>query len=715
MLRFYPHFSQRLILFFLLTLLPLPMMQGAYLDSLRALLPQASPKEKLELLQRLAEGMTRSSVDSALIYGHQALNLAEALEKKKDIAVGYILLGRIHEAKGNFILATDYLIKGLDRAEELEDKRLAQHIRASLGLIYTKRGKYEEALQHFNATLRFWEKMNDGKREATMLLNLGYLYRDQKHYGRSAVYLRKALHLAQKMDSKRTESLALHNLGMTFEQQGFYDSALVYLNRSLVIKKDRKYTIPMVETLAEIGKVYTYQQNFDEAADFFQQALEIAEAEGRMALVVDIWRGMGKLEAARKQYQEAIRYYRQSQEMAHHLGLVQEEMELYLQLAEAEAQAGHYPEGFAAHARYNFLRDSLNEVRNRRQMAELEIKYELDAKEAEIAELRQEEKLNQQRTLMLLLLAGVFVLALIALYLRFRGKQRLNQVLARRNREVGERNRLLASKNEEIDAQNRLLELQSQAIHSQNQQLRQSNSDLEQFAYAVSHDFREPLRTIRSYLQLFSLRYSKNIHPEGMEFLNFASNGANHMDRLLGDLLIYSRIGRTDKEFSEVDLDQTVSQVAENLHSQIKDAQGKLVTGQLPVIKGYASEIYLMLQNLISNAIKFHRPDVPPVVEVSAAQKDRYWDIQVKDNGIGIKPDHQTRIFQIFHRLHTRDHYDGTGIGLAMCEKIVRNHGGSIEVDSQEGQGSTFHIYLPFEPFQAARPQELMVSNSQLA
>lgn len=232
-----------------------------------------------------------------------------------------------------------------------------------------------------------------------------------------------------------------------------------------------------------------------------------------------------------------------------------------------------------------------------------------------------------------------------------------------------------------------------ETLRERTRTLEARNEDLAQFAYAASHDLQEPLRMISSYLQLVAQRYQEQLDDEAAEFIGYAVDGANRMRQLITDLLAYSRIGHNSQTFTSTDLNHVLEQVLDNLELRIEETNATITHDPLPTLKADKTQMMQLLQNLISNAIKF-RKNVPPLIHISARQEKDQWIIQVADNGIGMEQKLSEKIFVIFHRLHTQDEYPGTGIGLAICKKIVQNHGGNIWVDSKPGEGSTFSFSL---------------------
>jgi signal transduction histidine kinase len=233
-------------------------------------------------------------------------------------------------------------------------------------------------------------------------------------------------------------------------------------------------------------------------------------------------------------------------------------------------------------------------------------------------------------------------------------------------------------------------------IEAQAAELSRSNAELEQFAYVASHDLQEPLRKVTSFCQMLERRYAGQLDERADQYIAFAVDGAKRMQILINDLLAFSRVGRMDREPELVDADDIVAVARANLAASIEETGAEIaVAGDLPVVLVERSLLVLVFQNLIGNGIKFHG-DQPPRVRVSAERDDGYWRFTVADNGIGIDPQYSERIFVIFQRLHTKDAYAGTGIGLAMCRKVIEHHGGRIWLEpSDNGSGATFRFTLP--------------------
>ncbi|MFC8536493.1 CHASE3 domain-containing protein [Streptomyces sp. NPDC057249] len=253
------------------------------------------------------------------------------------------------------------------------------------------------------------------------------------------------------------------------------------------------------------------------------------------------------------------------------------------------------------------------------------------------------------------------------------------------------RGRLVA----ELDA----VQEREDVLAQQTVELRRSNSELEQFAYVASHDLQEPLRKVASFCQLLDKRYGNELDGRGKQYIDFAVDGAKRMQVLINDLLTFSRVGRVHDSWTPVELDRSLDRALTNLAMVIEESGTEVVReNPLPSVTGDPTTLAMIWQNLIGNAVKFRRPDEPCVITVGCERDGDDWHFTVADNGIGIAPEFAEKVFVIFQRLHGRDEYDGTGIGLALCRKIIEFHGGRIWLDPDSRQGARVHFSLPADP-----------------
>lgn len=249
-----------------------------------------------------------------------------------------------------------------------------------------------------------------------------------------------------------------------------------------------------------------------------------------------------------------------------------------------------------------------------------------------------------------------------------------------------------------LEESSREVALAHERLTEQAEELRRSNRDLEQFAYVASHDLQEPLRKVASFTQLLQKRYGGQLDDRADEYINFAVDGAKRMQQLIQDLLGFSRAGRGGGVQGPVDLADALAQAVDNLDEAVSDANAQITAGELPVVNGERALLVQLLQNLVGNAVKFRHPDRAPEIRITAHQVGDSWELRCTDNGIGIDPQYADRVFLIFQRLHPKDVYEGTGIGLALCKKIVEFHGGRIWIDPAQGVGTSIRWTLPASP-----------------
>ena len=320
------------------------------------------------------------------------------------------------------------------------------------------------------------------------------------------------------------------------------------------------------------------------------------------------------------------------------------------------------------------LQRSMQEIKLRQDSIEVQ-KTNINNQKAVL--LKQESELNLKTTVNWLL-TGIALLLLIAGFILFKNYR---------------------TKKALIDK----LTVQNTTILEQTEQLHQKNEDLEQFAYIASHDLQEPLNTISSFIGLIRGDYGSKFDEVGLQSLEFIEEASDRMAKLISMLLEYSRIGKT-RVFTKVDTQKITQELERDITSLIQRTKATISYSQLPVVSGSDIELRLLFQNLVTNALKFCPEDRTPILTISAVQKNNpkipsqgVWQFSFKDNGIGIDQAHQDRIFSIFQRLHTSDEYEGTGIGLAHCKKIISVHKGKIWLESELGKGTTFYFTIPYQ------------------
>ncbi|MEX2477363.1 MAG: ATP-binding protein [Gracilimonas sp.] len=238
-------------------------------------------------------------------------------------------------------------------------------------------------------------------------------------------------------------------------------------------------------------------------------------------------------------------------------------------------------------------------------------------------------------------------------------------------------------------------------VESQHRQLKESislldskNQELERFAYTISHDLKEPLRMISSFMQLLEKKYGAKLDEKAHQYIHFAVDGAQRMNNSIIELIEYSRVGRLYNEYKPVDINQVISETIQSLKADVDNSNAKITYPKMPTLNVVPVTFKMLIQNLLTNALKYQPDEQAPVIEIDIQELDSQWQFSIKDNGIGISKEHQEEIFEIFKRLHSREKYQGTGMGLAISKKIVEQHGGKIWVESEVGKGSEFYFTI---------------------
>ena len=246
----------------------------------------------------------------------------------------------------------------------------------------------------------------------------------------------------------------------------------------------------------------------------------------------------------------------------------------------------------------------------------------------------------------------------------------------------------------ELTIANKELAFQNDEKEKRAAELVIANKELEQFAYVASHDLQEPLRMVTSYTQLLEKRYKDKLDQDANDFIKYAVDGANRMQKLINDLLDYSRTTSQGKDFAKVDISQVLGQTISNLQKLIIENNVLITNEDLPELKADESQILRVFQNLIENAVKFKKKTELPKIHISCIKKNDFYEFSVRDNGIGMDMQFHNRVFTIFQRLHSKEEYPGTGIGLSICKRIIERHGGKIWFESKENEGTTFYFTL---------------------
>ncbi len=505
----------------------------------------------------------------------------------------------------------------------------------ALAVLHGIEGEYKEAMQYFLDALDISKLIGYRQTIAHCLINIGTIYASLDNHDEA---LKRYLTIFKEYEDvldDNTKVIVYNNVGNSYYDNHSYDEAQVYFEKGLTLAAKANYHAMEAHCLTQLSRSAVAKDALDDALVYAERAEHIfqkhEEDRNRPINLVNLAKIYVKLE----DYPLALDFAHRGIDAALLVKDMDNAAEGYRILAKIHEKQGDFAQAYHALLTYTKIQEETSQEERTRHALDLDIQYTVREKQQQIESLTRD---NEYKA--------------------------------------------------------RLLE-QSEQINKQNSQLIQANAELQQFAYVVSHDLKEPLRMIASYSQLILRRFDQYSDENTETYFTYVREGVIRMSNLLDALLQYATVGKSAEGETDISMEDIVQNVQFNLKLLLKETDARIVGEDLPEIRCIPSLMTQLLQNLVNNAIKFRRPDVAPVITISAAIGDGYYRFSVADNGIGIEYEHLERIFVIFQRLHARNKYEGTGIGLAICQKIVQSFGGHIWATSVYGEGTTFHFTLP--------------------
>lgn len=679
-------------------------------DSLRNILntPNVDIAIRIEALEYLSMIKLGRDNNEALKLGHEALELALKINDTRLIGIAYQRSGSAALYLGDNEKASAYNLKALDMLGSIQDSVSMLDAYNALAGIEERKGNIKQALIYYDICLGVCKRKAPHKYAVTAY-NVALIYEAQGDYAKATEFYLQALADDTKYNNTSDLAYDYKAVGDIERLMKNFDGAKKYLQKSIEICIAEKNTSVLAYAKASLADLYIDLKDYELAYKEIMEARVIAKDLDEVQLNALLEESFGHVEYHRNHYEIAlIHLYKaidafksidnptaQSQSelflgetliaMGHYpeaLAILntanermKKEIDIILKidledaLSKVHAKMGNYEEAFAHQQEHIKLQDDFYERQKTHAVFEARQKFDSDQEEMRLK--MAEQKLSAIHLkgvltigVLIFLIAGIIIIALMM-----------------RQRDIKAFNKTLYNKN--------------QAIAQQNQRLKVSNTELTEYAYIVSHDLKEPLRTIGSYAGLIRRRIPAEAQTEDIkEYLSFVITSAQRMSSMLDTLLVYAGIDQDRPEPISINLDNTIWQIKTQLQDLFKRRNAILNVGSLPEIKGNPTQIFQLFQNLIANAVKFNESEAPTVTVRVASYNNAYYRFEIIDNGIGIAEEQQSKIFRLFRRLH-REEYEGTGIGLALCQKIVLLHGGTIGVESTEGKGSTFWFTLP--------------------
>jgi signal transduction histidine kinase/uncharacterized protein HemY len=638
-----------------------------------------SPETTAEIL--IVEGkiqLNSKNYEASKQRFEEALRLAHKHEQFRLLAKAYSGLGQLALAQNN---PNDTLSMAAQIEGILNDitSNAQTQIRAEMLQLYSQayilKQEYSRSLEKSQELLRVSRQLGDAEKEVVALRNIAVVCGVKSNYKIGMQYFLEALDKCEAIGYREMNVHIQINIGTLYAHLYNYDEAIKRYEIVLHQHSDVIDSKTMTVVFNNLGNIYLTSEKPETAFDFFEKANQLAKEHGYHDLMAYSLAQLSRTKIALKQFDAAVVDANTAQKMFDDMGLINGKQINFLNLCRIAFEEKRYQDAYELAMQAieiaKQIKDDTTEIKAFKLLASIfknqgDFQRALDYQER-YAKI-QEEFAKEQRS-----------------------RHNLDMEIRHAIREKQKEIELLTKENE---YQSQLID-KSEQITRQNQELLRVNDDLRQFAYIASHDLKEPLRMIGSFTQVIEKIAQPYLKEEDKEYFQYVSEGVTRMNNLLDGLLRYSTVNQSQEELTDVQLTDVINLSMANLKIRIVETNAVIQCGELPVLKGTQHLLVQLFQNLISNAIKFVKPGTTPFIYITAIETANSKIINVTDNGIGISSQNQAKIFEIFKRLHHQSEYEGTGIGLAICQKIAKRLGGAITVKSELGMGATFSLVLP--------------------
>ncbi len=612
--------------------------------------------------------LASQSFDQALKYCREnKINTGEVLS--------LCTLSRLYVLKNDLDIALGYAKEALDLIDDKSAEELQMEVYNQLSQVYIKKQEYSKILDYSEKVLEISKRTENVEKELSALNNIAVYYGVKSDYKTAMPFFLDALDKSKSIGYRYHIANSLINIATIYASLFNYKEAINRYQTVLEDYKDALETYTQVIIYNNVGNIYYHDDQPKMAKANFVKAYKLAVQTNYKEMMAHSLAQMSRSEAALSNFDIAYKNALEAQDLFESLGEVTGKQinlinlgNIFYHKKEVDQAVKYTSQGIEVAKR---MKDDISEIRG----------YEL------LSNIYQEKKDFEK--------ALEYQVVYSKAQEKFAKVQISRQILDYEiDRSIKEKQKKIEQLTKENEIQALLLE-QTDKIKRQNQELSQVNEELRQYAYVASHDLKEPLRMIGSYTQLIERMYKDHQTEDSRLFFQFVNEGVNRMNNLLDDLLRYATIGKTEAEKKTLKTLDVVEIAIKNLRLSIAESNAVIHYEQLPEVYSVNSLLIQLFQNLISNAVKFRSEEAQPEIEITCIEKEDFFEFAIKDNGIGIAPEYKNRIFVIFQRLHARTEYEGTGIGLAICQKIIQRLGGKIWVDSESGKGATFYFTLP--------------------
>jgi len=668
-----------LSLLFLVCVVTLSYAQSSRLDSLLVLL-ETTPEnnKKVDLLNEIAYKTSLIDVDSSFNYASQALDLATQLEydsgkaRALNIKSNKFLLGKKHLQS---ILLNN---EALSIAKKISDHKNLSRIYNSIAVNYYNMGDQETAIKNLQAAADASQLIKDTTRAIFTLGNIGYLHLQNNSLEHAEKYLLDAKHMSDKSNSTSSKRLVLRHLGSLYAALDEYDMSLDYFQQGIQMAEEGNDLFNLAWNKALLGKYLSEKEEFKSAEINLLEGIKLFEQRNDLENQLEACEYLAEHYNRKNDFPNAIKTSLNCLEKMGMENNYKHRVSFVKQLSVAYEGIGDTDSAYKYFKEYKEYSDTLLSKESLLKTIELESKYQLEKKEIE-NKLLTKEKAEQVVTISRR--NSIIVASLILLFL-------LSTIATLFWRNVKKEQRYSSTLESEVQA--RTLDLQTT-----NKELSQSNEELERFAYIASHDLKEPVRNIISFTELLEKEIGEDRNEKVKGFMNIIRQNSTQLFSLIRDTLEFSKIESEENLVEPVDLNKTINDIETTISDTITKRNAHItITKPLPVVKANATQLFIVFKNLIENGIKYNQSDTPTItIKHLTKGKDHHFSIE--DNGIGIESKHYDRVFEMYKRLQKKEGWEGTGLGLATCKKIVQQLGGKIWIENKISQGTKFNFTIP--------------------
>lgn len=649
------------------------------IDSLEQLLiTLPTNKEKVDVLNELSFRYHRKDIEKTSSYAEEALKLSREINYPKGRAYAIHYLSIAHSISGDSEQGKALNSIAIGIADSLQDNTLRIRTYNVKAFILTNEGKPEAAVKVYQDALDLSIEEKNNKGVISIQLNIGEIHAQNKEFSKARDYYQSAIQLAQETNKSHLLAWGYGLIATTYSAEKAYKKATTYLKKAIKTAAELKDNRSVSSSKSKLAKVYLETGKTEAALQQTLEAIDLIKEVGDNEVLAGEYIDLLDIYLKVNQPQKAIKTAIEGIRLTSETGNIRQKIQIQALLAKAYAMVEDFQKAYKLNVQTQSTIDSLDLSTKKNLVAELEEKYQSKKKEAENTLLRAEQThqtavIAQQKSINTYLSIVAFLLALLG-YLAFdayRSKQRNNLLLE-----------------EKVAA--RTLQLQKT-----NTQLVQSNEELSRFAYVASHDLREPLRNITNFTQLLQRVLQSSEKEEVSQFMDIIIKNTAHMNNLIIDTLEFTQLSNKAVKKTAVDINHTIKNITSSIADTLKKRKAIIDIQQaLPTVYANEGLLFSVFKNLIENSITYNESGAP-IISINYSTREKEYLFSVNDNGIGIPKEYQETVFEMFKRLQNREKYEGSGMGLANCKKIVDKLGGKIWVESDGTNGSTFFFTLP--------------------